>query len=81
MGRNPNVLSGVSWKIYKLHRKGTAVTMWWGPAKLVKRKVKERDTLQHQTKWFPSEAAAIDFEKKQVASKIARGYERRTRRK
>jgi hypothetical protein len=38
MDRNPNNKSGVSWKIWKIERSGRAVTVWWGPAVIVRRR-------------------------------------------
>ena len=33
MGRNSSNRSGVSWKIWKIRRKGRVVTVSWGPAR------------------------------------------------
>ncbi len=79
MGRNPSNKSGLSWKIWKVERKGRTVTTWWGRAIVRKRKVVPAANLQSKTFRFTSAAAALEYEKKRIRSKLNKGYERRTR--
>lgn len=79
MGRNPLTRSGVSWKIWKIVRLNRSVTTYWGAAALERRKVVPKGDLAHRTRYFKSVAAAVGFEEKLIASKLEKGYERRTR--
>jgi hypothetical protein len=79
MGRNSANKSGVSWKIWKIKRSDRTVTVFWGPAKLHRRKVTPVGTLQSKTRRFRSAEVARDFEIGQIQSKLNKGYERRTR--
>jgi hypothetical protein len=79
MGRNAGTKSGVSWKIWKIKRQGTRVVVWWGPAQLVHRKVRPKRSLQSRTRRFSSTIAAEHFLRERIRSKIAKGYESRTR--
>jgi hypothetical protein len=75
MGLNPRTLSGVSWKIWKIQRKGKYVQAWWGPAHVVRRKVVPKSTLQTAQWTFRSEDAARKEEHRRVADKLCEGYE------
>lgn len=79
MGRNAANKSGLSWKIWKVRRDGRAVTVFWEPARLVKRKVAPAGTLQSKTLRFPSDGAAGEYERRRIREKLGKGYERRTR--
>jgi predicted DNA-binding WGR domain protein len=81
MGRNPNNKSGVSWKIWKIQLRGRTITTFWGPAILKKRRVVPQATLQSKTRTFASTKQAIHHERRLVASKLQKGYERRTRKR
>ncbi len=81
MGRNPRNKSGVSWKFWKIERRGKRVRTWWGPAVVVKRKVVPRATLQTRSWVFSSEAQAMEYEALRVRRKEAKGYERSPRRR
>ena len=81
MGRNPANKSGVSWKIWKIHRNGKSVTTWWGPARIVQRRVVAKGNLQSKPRTFPSATAAKEFERVRIQSKITGGYEVRPRRR
>lgn len=76
MGRNPRTKSGVSWKIWKIERNGRAVTTWWGPAQLHKRRPVPTGVLQSNIVRFPSVAEAVDSERRLIQSKLRKGYER-----
>lgn len=79
MGRNSATKSGVSWKIWKIERKGCSVTTFWGPAALKKRKVIPERPLISKTRKFQSVKAACAFEEERIQNKLGKGYERRTR--
>jgi len=79
MGRNPENKGGLSWKIWKIQRRGRAVTVFWGPAKLHKRRPKLVGAAQERTFRFDSLAKAEEFQKKRIQSKESKGYERSTR--
>jgi hypothetical protein len=79
MGRNPKNKSGVSWKIWKIERKGRSVFLYWGRAELRRRKVLPAGRLAHRVKRFSTEQQAINYQQKRIAEKLAKGYERRTR--
>lgn len=81
MGRNPGTKSGVSWKIWKVDRHGRSVTTHWGPAKLHYRKVVPGAYTQSNTRPFSTTAEAVAHERHLIASKIKKGYQRRTRRR
>jgi hypothetical protein len=79
MGVNPRNKTGVSWKVWKIERKGRIVVRRWGPALLVKRQVFPAQTLQEKKMVFPSAEAAICFERAIITEKKRAGYERRPR--
>ena len=84
MGRNPRTKGGVSWKIWKIERKGRQVTTWWGPAALIRRKVVPLGKLQsniERTPPFRTVTDAARYENARIARKLAKGYERRPRRR
>ena len=84
MGRNDKTKSGVSWKIWKIQRKGRKVTTWWGAATLVRRKVVPKGKLQssiRRTPTFATVADAARYEATRIARKMAKGYQLRTRRR
>jgi len=76
MKRNPRNISGVSYKIWKIERKGRKVTTWWAPAECTSHKVYPARVLRTQVRRFRSERAAVDHEQRRVRSKLAKGYER-----
>ena len=77
MGRNPQTKGGVSWKIWRIERKSTAVTTWWGPAIVEARRAVPANTLQSKTVRFRSEETAKAHEESRIKSKLAKGYETR----
>lgn len=79
MGRNRKNKSGLSWKIWKISRKGRNVTLAWGPATVVDRKVVPAGTLQTKRLHFPSIEIANRYEEQRLRDKTAKGYQRRTR--
>lgn len=84
MGRNPKTKGGVSWKIWKIQRKGRRVLTWWGAATLVRRKVVPIGKLQSSIKRTPPFATVADaakYEAARIARKKAKGYQSRTRRR
>ena len=80
MGLNPSNKSGVSWKIWKIMRRGQKVQVWWGPAKIIGHKVLPA-FLQTQSWVFKSEALAKASEQRRVTEKLAGGYELKPRRR
>ena len=78
MGRNPRNKSGVSWKIEVTGRR---VTTLWGPACLRGRSVIAAGPLQSKTRTFPTDLAAVAHERKKISEKLAKGYERKPRRR
>lgn len=81
MGRNARNRSGVSWKIWKIHRDGRAVIATWGPASLQNRRPVLSGAGTSRRWRFPSEELADNFEAARIREKLAKGYERRTRRR
>ena len=81
MGRNPKNKSGVSWKVWKVERDGRAVTTWWGPARVEKRRVVPTGALRSKTVRFPSAEDASDHELARIHEKRWKGYEQRPRRR
>jgi len=80
MGRNSNNKSGVSWKIWRIDCKGRKVTTWWGPAAVVKRRVKPKGVLQSKSRKFQDAATAKQFARVRTKNKLTKGYERKPRR-
>lgn len=74
MGTNPNNKSQVSWKMWRIARKGRTVKVSWGPAKIENRKVTPVATLQGKTWTFSSEAAAKADEERRIREKLNGGY-------
>jgi predicted DNA-binding WGR domain protein len=79
MGRNPSTRSGVSWKIWKISRRGKTVTTHWGPAELFRRKVVHSASARSKVRKFKTLSDAIVFESRIIRSKLYKGYQRRTR--
>lgn len=78
-GRNHNNKSGVSWKIWKIERRGTSLHIFWGPAVIDGRKVSPRGELQSKVVRFRSDAAARADEARRIDEKLGSGYERKPR--
>lgn len=51
-GPNPNNLSGMSCKVWKIQRSSRKVTTWWGRADVLNRKVTSIGRLQSNTRKF-----------------------------
>jgi hypothetical protein len=78
MGRNDQNVSGVSWKLWRIVRSSTSVTVWWGPAHVVKRKIVAKGRLQSKT-WpsFRTQREALAFRRARVQEKLREGYQAR----
>ena len=76
MKRNPRNISGVSFKIWKIERKGRKVTTWWAPAECTHHKVHiaKGRTFRRHVLHFRLDQDAIDHEKRRVKSKKAKRY-------
>jgi len=79
MGRNASTRSGVSWKIWKIRRRGPTVMVSWGPARLQKRKPVLSPSARVLEYSFSSLDEARRFETDKINEKLRKGYERRTR--
>lgn len=79
-GPNSGNQSGVSWKIWKIERKGNRVIRRWSPLTVVKRKALPVSLLQRNERRFSSEDAAKKFEHELIQNKLAKGYKRSLRR-
>jgi len=81
-GRNPENQSGVSWKVWKIHRKGRVVETRWGPIKIVRRRIVYSRMLSSK-QWppFPTLKAAETFYERKVREKLRAGYELKPRRR
>jgi hypothetical protein len=80
MGRNDQNLSGVSWKIWKIERRGKRVKASWGAAGVIRRKVVPKYLLSRS--WsFRSEQVAREDEQRRIAEKLSGGYQRTPKRK
>lgn len=79
MGRNAKNRSGVSWKVWKISRIARTVTVWFGPVTLENRRPVPVGKLTECPRSFRTLVEAKAFEASRVASKLAKGYERRTR--
>ncbi len=79
MGRNASTRSGLSWKIWKICRRGRAVTTFWGPAKLHRRRAVLDGAPRTKTHKFKTVAEAIDFENSIIKGKLKKGYQPRTK--
>jgi len=80
-GPNPKNRSGMSCKIWKIQRTGRTVTTWWGRADVLNRKVTPIGELQSKARTFRSDDAAAIHENGLIASKLAKGYDRKPRQK
>jgi len=79
-GTNPKNKSGVSWKIWRIERRGRTITFFWGPALIQKRKILPVGVLQSRKSVFPTIHAASDHEEKRIREQMRKGYERTVRR-
>jgi predicted DNA-binding WGR domain protein len=79
MGPNPKVNSGVSWKLWRIERKGRTVTASWGRATVERRRLKTKGKLQNKSWNFRTEAQAIECEAEKIAEKLRGGYKRMIR--
>lgn len=81
MGRNEQNVSRLSWKIWKIERKGKRVTTWWGAAGVgPRRRPVPKHQLQTKFWTFRTEEAAREDEKRRIREKENGGYERNPRR-
>jgi hypothetical protein len=76
MDQNPNNKSGVSWKMWKINRIGREVTVWWGPATVVRRRPQPVNTLQSKTWRFRTEAQAKEDAQRRIDEKLSKGYKK-----
>ena len=75
MGANARNTSGTSWKAWKIQRKGKVLQAWWGPAQVVKRKLKPN--YRQSCEWrHTTEASAVADEIVRIESKLKEGYKR-----
>ena len=81
MGHNRNNKSGVSWKMWKIERRGREVTVWWGPAVIVRRRPTPAYILQTKTWRFRNEDRAKEAEQERIREKLNKGYQRMVRRR
>ena len=79
MGRNDRNVSGVSWKVWKIERKGKHLQTWWGAAEVIRRKVVPKFALQTWTSTYGSDSAAREDEDRRIREKRKEGYERKPR--
>jgi len=77
MGPNHNNKSRVSWKMWKIDRRERTVSVWWGPAIIVKRSVTKAATLQSRTWTYSTIAAAKADEERRIQEKLSGGYSRK----
>jgi hypothetical protein len=80
MGPNRQNVSGVSWKLWKIERKRNVLTVWFGPARLVKRRPVAASSLQKRKWRFGSESRAKLAEQRRIDAKLDKGYKRMPRR-
>ena len=76
-GRNTQNVSGVSWKIWKIERKGRQVQTWWGSVNVDKRQIVPTATLQTQRRTHRTEDSAKANESRRIREKINSGYEKK----
>ena len=81
MGRNAKNKIGMSWKMWKIERKQCRVTVWFGPATVVKHRLTAVRSLQSRTWRFRTEALAKENEQLRINEKLNKGYERVAKRK
>jgi hypothetical protein len=80
MGRNDRNVSRLSWKIWKIERKGKRVTTWWGAAEVgSSRKPVPKYDLMSKSRTFRTEDAAREDEQRRIREKENEGYERNPR--
>ena len=81
MGPNLLTKSRVSWKIWKIERKGKSVSTYWAPAMLDgRRPLKVGAVFNTKTRRFKSEDVAKAFEEQRIKVKLRKGYKRTLRR-
>lgn len=81
MGPNPENVSGKSFKMWRVARRGRTIQIWWGRATVDKsRRVVPAQELQSKTWTCRSEAAAISDVENRVSEKIREGYSPEKRR-
>lgn len=81
MDRNDQNVSRVSWKIWKIQRKGNRLQTWWGPAEIGPRRIPvPKHELQTKSWTFRTEEAARENEQRRIRKKANEGYERKPRR-
>ena len=78
-GRNPDNQSGLSWRLWKIERRGRKVHVWWGPVKILRRRITPTATLQTKSWTFPSEERAREEESARIQAQLRQGYERKPR--
>ena len=76
-GRNPQNQSGVSWKTWRIQRRARTVQVWWGPIKIVKRKIIPAARLQTRSWTFRTEDLARRAEASRIEEKLRHGYQRK----
>lgn len=81
LGPNKNNKSRVSWKMWKIEQKERHVTVWWGPATIVGRKITPTSTLQTRSWKYSSEDKAKADEKRRIEEKLSGGYKKQLHRK
>ena len=81
-GRNPDNISGVSWKVWQIKRKSRVVETRWGPIKIVRRRIVSSRLLSFK-RWpaFPTLKAAEAFYERRVREKLRAGYQLKPRRR
>lgn len=81
--RNADLKSGLSMKIWKIERRGRAVSVWWGRAVLDKKERRPKAAAKLMTKtWrFRTEALARADLRRRIKEQLAQGYERSPRRR
>ena len=76
-GPNDDNVSGVSWKMWQIERKGCVVTARWGRATIVKHKLAPAGNLQTESWSLPTAADAKEYEAGRIQEKLDKGYEQR----
>lgn len=79
MGLNPRNKSGVSWKIWKIERRGRRLQVWWGPALVKARCPVPAATLQTKAWTYRTVAQSLVDEHRRIREKLAKGYARMPR--
>jgi predicted DNA-binding WGR domain protein len=65
----------MSWKMWKIERKGKVVTVYWGPMERVKHRIKPVGKLQKKQWRCSSEAVAKLQKERRIAEKRSKGYQ------